>query len=69
MKLIRFGAVGNEKPGVELNDGTRLDVSGFGQDFDQDFFGKEGVSQLKNWLQIHEKDCTVSKKSCLFLHS
>lgn len=63
MKLIRFGAVGNEKPGVELNDGTRLDVSGFGQDFDQDFFGKAGVSQLKNWLQIHEKDCTVVAES------
>lgn len=59
MKLIRFGAVGNEKPGVELNDGSRLDISGFGQDFDQDFFGKEGINQLKNWLQIHEKDCPV----------
>ena len=59
MKLIRFGAVGNEKPGVELNTGKRIDVSGFGQDFDQDFFGKEGISQLKNWLQAHEKDCPV----------
>jgi 2-keto-4-pentenoate hydratase/2-oxohepta-3-ene-1,7-dioic acid hydratase in catechol pathway len=57
MKLIRFGAVGNEKPGVELNDGKRIDVSGFGQDFDQNFFGKEGISQLKKWLQTHEKDC------------
>ena len=59
MKLIRFGAVGNEKPGVELNDGKRIDVSGFGQDFDQNFFGKEGISQLKKWLQTHEKDCPV----------
>ena len=59
MKLIRFGAVGNEKPGVELNDGKRIDVSGFGQDFDQNFFGNEGISQLKKWLQTHEKDCPV----------
>ena len=59
MKLIRFGAVGNEKPGVELNDGKRIDVSGFGQDFDQNFFGKEGISQLKKWLQTHAKDCPV----------
>ena len=59
MKLIRFGAVGNEKPGVELNNGKRIDVSGFGQDFDQTFFGNEGISQLKNWLQTHEKDCPV----------
>lgn len=59
MKLIRFGADGNEKPGVELNDGKRIDVSGFGQDFDQNFFGKEGISQLKKWLQTHAKDCPV----------
>ena len=63
MKLIRFGAVGNEKPGVELNDGKRIDVSGFGQDFDQNFFGKEGISQLKKWLQTHEKDCPVVANS------
>ena len=48
-----------EKPGVELNDGKRIDVSGFGQDFDQNFFGKEGISQLKKWLQTHAKDCPV----------
>ena len=59
MKLIRFGADGNEKPGVELNDGKRIDVSGFGQDFDQNFFGKGGISQLKKWLQTHAKDCPV----------
>ena len=63
MKLIRFGAVGNEKPGVELNNGKRIDVSGFGQDFDQTFFGNEGISQLKNWLQTHEKDCPVVANS------
>ena len=42
MKLIRFGAVGNERPGVQLEDGTRLDVSAFGQDYNEDFFGGDG---------------------------
>jgi len=35
MKLIRMGEVGQEKPGVLLEDGTRLDVSGFGSDYDE----------------------------------
>ena len=32
MKLIRFGEVGREKSGVLLEDGARLDASGFGSD-------------------------------------
>ena len=38
MKLIRFGEPGREKPGVILSDGRRLDVSGFGSDYDETFF-------------------------------
>ena len=30
MKLVRFGAVGAEKPGVMLADGTLVDASSFG---------------------------------------
>lgn len=57
MKLIRFGEIGNEKPGVEQNDGTRLDVSGFGQDYDEDFFGGDGISRLKTWLSSNADSC------------
>lgn len=38
MKLIRFGNAGKEQPGVQLNDGTRLDVTQFGQDYNEAFF-------------------------------
>jgi hypothetical protein len=38
MKLIRMGEAGREKPGVLLEDGTRVDVSGFGADYDEAFF-------------------------------
>ena len=34
MKLIRFGAPGSERPGVQLDDGTRIDASAFGRDYD-----------------------------------
>src|SRR5438094_6691062 len=50
MKLIRFGEMGREKPGVLLEDGTRLDVSGFGSDYDEDFFAGSGIAKLRNWL-------------------
>jgi hypothetical protein len=35
MKLIRFGTVGNEKPGVQLQNGTRIDVSDFIKDYNE----------------------------------
>jgi 2-keto-4-pentenoate hydratase/2-oxohepta-3-ene-1,7-dioic acid hydratase in catechol pathway len=53
MKLIRIGEAGREKPGVLLEDGTRLDVSGFGADYGEEFFGGDGISKLRNWLAQH----------------
>ena len=51
MKLIRYGAPGKEKPGVLLSDGTRLDASGFGSDYDEAFFGGRGLGSLSSWLK------------------
>ena len=51
MKLIRHGAPGEEKPGVLLSDGTRLDASGFGSDYGEAFFGSRGLESLSNWLK------------------
>ncbi len=51
MKLIRFGEPGKEKPGVLLDDGTRVDVSGFGSDYDEAFFGNDGLAALRRWLE------------------
>jgi 2-keto-4-pentenoate hydratase/2-oxohepta-3-ene-1,7-dioic acid hydratase in catechol pathway len=50
MKLIRFGDPGKERPGVLQNDGARIDVSGFGSDYDEAFFGNQGVLELRRWL-------------------
>ncbi|WP_422083480.1 fumarylacetoacetate hydrolase family protein [Ulvibacterium sp.] len=57
MKLIRFGAIGNEKPGVQLENGDRLDVSNFGQDYDEQFFGGDGIIRLKDWLSKNSDSC------------
>src|SRR6266571_3845472 len=50
MKLIRFGEPGAEKPGVLLNDQTRLDVSTFVSDYDEEFFGSGGLARLRQRL-------------------
>jgi len=50
MRLLRFGEPGNEKPGI-LKDNTIVDVSSFGEDFGESFFGSDGISRLKNWLE------------------
>jgi 2-keto-4-pentenoate hydratase/2-oxohepta-3-ene-1,7-dioic acid hydratase in catechol pathway len=49
MKLIRFGPAGQEKPGLELNSGERIDASGFGSDYDETFFGGDGMARLRDW--------------------
>ena len=50
MKLIRCGAPGQERPGVLLDDGRRLDTSGFARDYDEAFFTDDGVDGLRAWL-------------------
>jgi 2-keto-4-pentenoate hydratase/2-oxohepta-3-ene-1,7-dioic acid hydratase in catechol pathway len=51
VKLLRFGEPDRERPGVLLEDGTRVDVSGFGSDYDEAFFGNAGLARLRAWLE------------------
>lgn len=57
MKLIRFGNFENEKPGIQLDNGQKLDVSAFGSDYDERFFGTDGPKRLKDWLSQHQDNC------------
>jgi 2,4-didehydro-3-deoxy-L-rhamnonate hydrolase len=50
MKLIRVGQPGKEKPGVLLEDESRIDVSSFGSDYDEDFFESGGLALLERWV-------------------
>jgi len=59
MKLIRFGSAHAEKPGVITAAGARIDVSAFGQDFDEAFFGGDGIDRLRAWLRTNESRCPV----------
>jgi hypothetical protein len=55
MRLIRFGEPGLEKPGVVLQNGTRLDVSAFVRDYDEAFFSNQGIVELQAILSSAPK--------------
>ncbi len=57
MKLLRFGEFEQEKPAVELENGKRIDVSAFGEDYTEKFFGTEGVARLATWLETNAGNC------------
>ena len=59
MKLIRVGSPGEERPGVLLDDGRRLDASGFGGDYDEAFFGGDGLARLARWVSANGKTAPV----------
>ena len=51
MKLIRFGEAGGERPGLQLPDGSRVDASAFGSDYDERFFSGDGAQRLRDWYE------------------
>ncbi|HEV2205934.1 MAG TPA: fumarylacetoacetate hydrolase family protein [Candidatus Acidoferrales bacterium] len=53
MKLIRFGEVGREKPGLILADGNRIDASAFGSDYNEQFFESGGIARLQSWAHAN----------------
>ena len=53
MKLIRWGNPGQEKTGVIIND-VKYDTSSFGEDYNEQFFGNDGLKRLDNFLRMNE---------------
>ncbi|WP_442795879.1 fumarylacetoacetate hydrolase family protein [Pelobium manganitolerans] len=53
MKLIRYGNIGAEKPGV-LIDGKRFDTSGFTKDYNEEFFAEGGLQKLEDYLKNNQ---------------
>jgi 2-keto-4-pentenoate hydratase/2-oxohepta-3-ene-1,7-dioic acid hydratase in catechol pathway len=49
MKLIRCGEPGRERPGLQLEDGSRVDASAFGEDWNESFFASDGLRRLREW--------------------
>ena len=58
IKLFRFGTFESERPAVEYPDGTRLDVSNFGEDYNEKFFATDGIIRLQTWLSTNARKCS-----------
>jgi 2-keto-4-pentenoate hydratase/2-oxohepta-3-ene-1,7-dioic acid hydratase in catechol pathway len=56
MKLIRKGEPNEESPGLLLPDGREVDVSSFGEDYDEVFFETNGLERLSEWLKENGED-------------
>ncbi len=59
MKLIRLGNSGEEKSGIQLEDGKRIDVSTFGEDYNEQFFETNGLERLQKWVEENGSNCPV----------
>src|SRR5215211_3473555 len=49
MKLIRFGNLGKEKPGISIND-EYFDASAFNEDYNEIFFETDGLARLQKFV-------------------
>jgi 2,4-diketo-3-deoxy-L-fuconate hydrolase len=52
MKLFRHGDRSKEKPGVVIND-VMFDASSFGEDYNEQFFGTDGLTRLRQFIGLH----------------
>lgn len=80
MKLVRFGSVGQEKPGILAADETLRDVSGHFNDYNKEFFANDGLKKLAaidvsalpvvdtEGLRIAEPVAEVGKMICVGLN-
>jgi 2,4-didehydro-3-deoxy-L-rhamnonate hydrolase len=59
MKLFRYGIEGAEKPGVELSEGKRIDVSAFTPDFNEAFFTSGKLADLSAWVAQNAAQCPI----------
>src|ERR1700743_2466205 len=53
MKLIRYGQIGHERTGIQI-DGLNYDTSGFGQDYNEAFFETDGINRLKVYVEANK---------------
>src|SRR5262245_33914930 len=51
MKLARFGEPGSERAGIILDEGSRVDASDLVREYDEAFFGGDGLRALDAWMK------------------
>lgn len=69
MKILRFREDGNVKPGILLEGNVVIDVSAFGEDWNEAFFETDGMDRLAAWLNSNQADCPKHDYGSLELDS
>ena len=64
MKLIRFGEINKEKPGIIIND-DYYDTSSFGEDYKEHFFESDGLNRLQKFIDDHKNSLPKLSKDIL----
>lgn len=59
MKLFRFRKGEGIGLGMVDQQGKHIDISAFNQDFNEEFFQQDGLTQLKNWLIANVDKCEI----------
>lgn len=60
MKLLRHGQPDSEKPGLQLADGRQIDASGFGMDWNENFFADPAnMDGLRKWAETNADSAPV----------
>lgn len=59
MKLLRFGKLGFERPGILNSNGEIVDISRFTTDYDPSFFEEGRFDTLSSWLQENKDSLPV----------
>lgn len=62
MKLIRWGQPGSEKTGVIIDD-VKYDTSAFGEDYNEQFFERDGLSRLAAFVAEHDGKLPIVAES------
>lgn len=57
MKIFRFGEPDRERIGLLSESAGRVDVSAFGEDYGEAFFGSDGLVRLARWYEAHAAEC------------
>jgi 2-keto-4-pentenoate hydratase/2-oxohepta-3-ene-1,7-dioic acid hydratase in catechol pathway len=55
MKLIRYGNLGQEKIGVQI-DAKNYDLSSFGEDYNEVFFETDGLERLRKFIEENKSE-------------
>jgi len=55
MKLIRYGNLGKEKIGVQL-ESINYDLSSFGEDYNEHFFENDGIERLRTFINENRNE-------------